>query len=87
MTRTTTAGVSVGHLAPVILLESNENRDGFILQNTNGVLFVKLSKYASNTNFTYRLTANTTLELSPYSAWVTAISQNGMSDVLITELF
>ena len=86
ITRTISLSRSVGDAVAVDILEPDSNRDGFVIYNPTGVLFVKLSKYASPTNFTYRLSANTTLEHAGYTGYVSAIKQNGISDVMITTL-
>lgn len=85
-TRSLTYAIPVADSAAAVLLAPDGSRDGFVIHNTAGVIFVKLSKYAAATNFTYRLGPNTTLEHSGYNGWVTAIRQTGIGDVLITEL-
>jgi len=80
--------VLVTSAVPVTLLEPSDNRDGFILFNPTGILFVKLAKYCDASNYSYRLTPNTTLELFGYSGYLSAIAAAGFtSDVLVTELF
>lgn len=86
--KSVTTPILVTDSAAVTLLEPSEGRDGFILFNPTGVLFVKLAKYCDASNYSYRLTPNTTLELSGYSGYLSAITAAGFtSDVLVTELF
>ena len=89
MTASTTAATYRFTLQPGIastVLVPNANRDGFVVQNLGGVVFVKLAKYASNTDFTFRLSSKTILEHCDYSGWVSAVADTTASDILITEL-
>lgn len=70
----------------VTLLVSNAARKGAIISNEAGILYVKFGSAASSTSYTYRLTANTTLELDVYTGLITAIKASGTSNVLVTEL-
>ena len=85
-TRTVTVAMSLPSDSPTLILEPNTNRDGFVVHNLGGPIFVKLTKWASSSNFTYRLSRNCTLEHEGYNGAVTAIAADGISDVLITEL-
>lgn len=82
----TVTSASVGAGAAVTLATSNVNRKRLILHNETGTLFVKLGTSASSASYTYRLTANTALEIDLYHGDVTAIKASGTSDVLVTEL-
>ena len=85
-TQALTSVFAVDALNPVTLLAPNQNRDRFVVFNPQGVLYVKLAKYASQTNFTYRLSANCTLEHEGHIGYVSAIKLAGPSDVVVTEL-
>lgn len=82
----TVSSVSVGTSAAT-LAAADSTRQRLILHNESGTLFVKLGVNASSSDYTYRLTANTTLEI-PYaqSAAVTAIKASGTSNVQVTSL-
>lgn len=82
----TVSRVSVGTSAAT-LAAANSSRQRLVIHNETGTLFVKLGTAASSTDYTYRLTANTVLEI-PFaqSAAVTAIKASGTSDVQVTSL-
>lgn len=68
------------------LAAANASRLKLIVHNEAGTLFVKLGTAASDTSYTYRLVANTLLEITSYTGEVTAIKANGTSNALVTEL-
>lgn len=75
--------------ASTTLSASTPARKGIIIFNETGTLFVKFGTAASSTSYTYRLTANTVLELTDgciYTGLITAIKASGTSNVLVTEL-
>lgn len=78
--------VLVGELNPVELLPNTGRRAKIIIQNSAGVLYVKLGANASSSNFTYRLNSNAVLETEHYHGVVTGIRQSGIGTVLVTEL-
>lgn len=82
----TVTRVSVSPVATT-LLSADSNRKRFILHNETGTLFVKLGSGASTTDYTFRMTANTTLAVEfQQNAAVTAAKASGTSDVQVTSL-
>lgn len=81
----TVNSVSVG-VSATTLLVANVARKGAVVFNESGTLYVKFGSAASSTSYTYRLTANTVLELDVYTGIITAIKASGTSNVLVTEL-
>lgn len=69
------------------LAAANSSRQRLIIHNETGTLFVKLGTGATDTDYTYRLVAQTTLEI-PFaqSAAVTAIKASGSSFAQVTSL-
>lgn len=65
---------------------ANATRLKLIVFNEAGVLFVKLGTAATSIDYTFRLTANTTLEIDEYTGDVTAIKSAGSTDAQVTEL-
>lgn len=68
------------------LLAANPSRIKAVIHNESGTLFVKYGTGASSTSYTYRLTANSTLESTQYTGPITAIKASGSSSALVTEL-
>jgi hypothetical protein len=68
------------------LAASNASRLKLIVHNESGTLFVKLGTAATSVSYTYRLVANTLLEITGYTGAVTAIKASGASSALVTEL-
>jgi hypothetical protein len=79
----------------VTLLAANPNRkSASIFNDSTQVLFVKLGVTASATSFTYRLTANSTLELpsvtpsgQPWVGQIDGIWASANGNARITEVF
>ena len=85
-TTPTVTSVSVG-TSTVTLAAANSARQKLIIFNESGTLFVKLGTAASGSDYTYRLTANTLLEIDfAQTAAVTAIKASGTSNVQVTSL-
>lgn len=82
---TTVSRISVG-TSTVTLAASNANRRGLVIHNETGTLFVKLGSGASDTDYTYRLVANTTVECLVSSDIVTARKASGTTPVQVSEL-
>ena len=85
----TTASTTLVVVSPTVasvLLNSNSSRKGFVIFNTTGVLFVKLGLNASSTDYTQRLTANTSWEVANYTGEVSAIKGSGTTNVLVTSI-
>lgn len=83
----TVTSVSVGNGAAVTLSASNSAKQGVIIYNEGGTLFVKLGTTASSTSYSYTLTTNSTLEIpSQYYGIVTARKNSGTTNVLVTEI-
>lgn len=68
------------------LSASNAAKTRVIVYNEAGTLFVKLGSGATSASYTYRLTANSSLEIEGYYGIVTAIKQTGSSAALVTEV-
>jgi hypothetical protein len=68
------------------LSASNAAKQKVVVFNEAGTLFVKLGSGATSASYSYRLTANTTLEIEGYAGIVTAIKQSGTSAALVTEV-
>lgn len=81
----TVTNVSVG-TSSVTVSASNAAKTKVIVHNETGTLFVKLGSTASSTSYSYRLTANSTVEINGYTGIVTAIKATGTTPVLITEV-
>ena len=68
------------------LAAANASRKRLIVHNEGGTLYVKLGTGASSSSYSYRLTAQSTLEIDKYSGEVTGTKQTGTSNALVTEL-
>lgn len=81
----TVSRVSVGPVTPVTLAAADPLRTHVIIHNETGTLFVKLGPTASSTDYTYRLVANSLLDIDfNQDAAVTAIKGAGTTDVQVT---
>lgn len=80
----TVTNVSVG-TSPTTLSASNASKTRVAVYNETGTLFVKCGSGASSTSYSYRLTANTSLEIDGYYGIVTATKATGTTSVLVTE--
>jgi hypothetical protein len=76
---------AVGVVA-VNVLASRAARTKFVVYNETGTLFVKLGSGASSTDYSMRLTANTSWEFSGYSGIVSAIKQSGTTNVQVSDI-
>jgi hypothetical protein len=79
------SSVSVGVVATT-LKAANAARIRLIVFNESGVLFVKFGTAAASGDYTYRMTANSVLEIENYSGIVTGIKSSGTSNVQVTEI-
>lgn len=77
--------VSLNPTTATTLLASNAARKKAVIHNESGTLFLKLGTAASSTDYTYRLVANTTIEIDLYSGAITAIKASGTTDAQVTE--
>lgn len=68
------------------LAASNAARIKCVVFNEAGTLFVKLGSAASSSDYSYRLTANTTLELDTYTGIVTGTKQSGTTNAQVTTI-
>lgn len=68
------------------LSASNSAKTKVIVYNESGTLFVKLGSGATSASYSYRLTANSTLEIEGYYGIVTGIKGAGTSNALVTEV-
>ena len=85
----TTATVTTFIVGPVvseIVLNTNSSRKGFVIYNITGQLYIKLGINASSSNYTQRLTANTSWEVANYTGEVSAIKATGTTNVLVTSI-
>jgi hypothetical protein len=67
------------------LLTSNAARTLAVIWNETGTLFVKAGSGATSSSYTWRLTANTELDIVSYTGIVTAIKATGTSTCLVTD--
>lgn len=81
-----TATVTSVSVSPTVatLLVSDPARTRFVIFNEGGTLFVKAGAGASNADYTWRLTGNTSLEFSGYYGQVTATKASGTSNCQVT---
>lgn len=70
----------------VTLAASNSSRRRLVVHNETGTLFVKYGTSASATDYTWRLTANTVVEIIGFTGEVTAIKATGSSFAQVTEI-
>lgn len=68
------------------LSASNAAKTKVIVYNEAGTLFVKLGSGATSASYSYRLTANSTLEIEGYAGIVTGIKSAGTTNALVTEV-
>lgn len=68
------------------LSASNAAKTRVIVWNESGTLFVKLGAGATSASYSYRLTANTALEIDGYYGIVTGIKVAGTTNALVTEV-
>jgi UDP:flavonoid glycosyltransferase YjiC (YdhE family) len=79
-----TTGHDIG-TSPTQLAAFDINRDYITIQNTEGVLYVRLGGVASCSTYTYRINKNATLELD-WKGVISAVREAGAGYVSITEL-
>lgn len=87
-TTTTLATVTSVSVSTTVatLSASNAAKTQVIVFNEAGTLFVKLGAGATSASYSYRLTANTALEINGYAGIVTAIKSAGTTAALVTEV-
>lgn len=68
------------------LSASNSAKTKVVVYNESGTLFVKLGSGATSASYSYRLTANSTLEIDGYTGIVTGIKASGTSNAQVTEV-
>ncbi|KKN30162.1 hypothetical protein LCGC14_0836760 [marine sediment metagenome] len=85
---TITATVSTVAVSTTVatLSLSNTSKTGVVIHNEGGTLFVKFGSVATPSDYTYRLTQNTVLEVTNYAGLITGIKLAGGTDVQVTEL-
>lgn len=79
-------GILVGTTSAEILANPRSGREKTIIHNAANILYVRCGDNASDLNFTYRLTRNTTLEIDNYIGLITGIASGGTTYVSVTEL-
>lgn len=82
-----TATVTTVTVGPVVvtLLASRAARLLAVIFNETGTLYIKAGSAASSTDYTWRLTANTELDISHYTGIVTATKASGTSTCQVTD--
>ena len=78
-TAVTTAGQSIAASDPLVIKR-------VVWNNANIVLFVRLGAGATTAVFSYRLPANTGVDIEGYTGQITAIRAAGSGDVLVTSI-
>lgn len=68
------------------LSASDSDKTQVVVYNEAGTLFVKLGATASSSDYTYRLTRNTTLEINGYTGIVTGTKDAGTTNAQVTEV-
>lgn len=68
------------------LAASNASRLKLIIHNETGTLFVKFGATASSADYTYRLTANSSVDIGSYTGEVTGTKATGASFAQVTEI-
>ena len=81
----TTTSVSVSPTVAT-LSASNAAKTKVIIHNEGGTLFVKLGSGASAASYSYRLVANTVLEINGYTGVITGTKVTGTTAALVTEV-
>lgn len=83
-----TAAVTPVSVSPTVatLSASNASKTAVIIHNEGGTLYVKLGSGASSTSYSYRLTANSVLEVTGYTGIITGTKASGTSTALVTEV-
>lgn len=84
-TLATVTSVSVS-TSVATLSASNASKTKVVVYNESGTLYVKLGSGATSSSYSYRLTANSTLEIEGYAGIVTGIKASGTSNALVTEV-
>ncbi len=84
-TRSFTSQIFVTPAMPVQLCAPRD-RDSLFIHNSAGYLFVRLGGNASVSDYTFRLSPNSTLSLDDWGGAVTAIKQAGSSYIMFTEI-
>jgi hypothetical protein len=82
-----TATVLPVTVSPIVatLLATNPARILAVIWNETGTLYVKAGTGASSSSYTWRLTANTELDVENYTGAITATKASGTSTCLVTE--
>lgn len=68
------------------LSASNPAKTKVIIHNETGTLFVKLGSAASSSSYSYRLVANTVLEVTGYTGIITGTKASGTTSAHVTEV-
>lgn len=85
-TSTTTQVFTVNNSTATTLLNADQNRKAFVIFNESGTLYVKLGTSPSSSSFTYKVSADGTLEVANYIGIVTAIKASGSTIVHVTSI-
>ena len=70
---------------PILLLGTNLNRQGFAVQATNSIVYVKLDVTCSTALYSYELPKKGILEIENYCGPVAAVTASGSTVVMVTE--
>jgi|ERR1019366_5296293 hypothetical protein len=82
---TATVTAIVVTTSPTVLLSLNLLRKGFAIQNTSGIIFVKLDTTVSTALYSYELPKKGILEIENYCGPVSAVTTSGTVTVMVTE--
>jgi hypothetical protein len=77
----------VNDSAPSMLALADYGRNGCVVHNESGVLFVGFGTSVSTSVYSYRLVGNTTLEVSGYIGSLSGIKASGQGRVNVTCLY
>lgn len=76
--------IEVGPTTAALLCPEDKDRLFARIHNDAGTLWVKLGPDCSRTDFTYRLSLNTAVEIQGYTGIITAIKLSGTTTVYVT---
>lgn len=77
---------TVGPTVAVQIAPTNPTRTVCYIWNETGTLYVQLGPSASDTNYIFRLTANSGQTVTGYTGVITAIKASGITAVRVTDI-
>jgi len=81
-----TAVVTITAVSTIIAPSDLNALKRIVFNNSGSVIFVKLGEAATTSSFTYRLTANTGIEIFNYTGIISAVRGSGTSPVIVTTI-